>query len=75
MFGMTDEELIDHHGGPAKLARLLGFQEIGGVQRVQNWRKRGIPPAVKIRFPDLFLDLAKRSPDLPSPQEREAEHG
>ena len=67
---MTDEELIDHYGGPAKLARLLGFQEVGGVQRVQNWRKRGIPPAVKIKFPDLFLSVAQRSTDIPAPAEK-----
>ena len=53
---MTDTELIAHYGGPAKLARLLGFPEQGGVQRIQNWTTRGIPPAVKVQFPELFLN-------------------
>ena len=54
--GMTDTELIAHYGGPAKLARLLGFPEQGGVQRIQNWTTRGIPPAVKVQFPEIFLN-------------------
>ena len=54
--GMNDTELISHYGGPAKLARLLGFPEQGGVQRIQNWTTRGIPPAVKVQFPEIFLN-------------------
>ena len=57
--GMTDTELIAHYGGPAKLARLLGFPEQGGVQRIQNWTTRGIPPAVKVQFPEIFLNVPK----------------
>ena len=57
--GMTDTELIAHYGGPAKLARLLGFPEQGGVQRIQNWTTRGIPPAVKLQFPEIFLNVPK----------------
>lgn len=52
---MTDAELIEFHGGPTKLAKRLGYPENGGVQRVQNWVKRGIPPAVKVKYPSLFL--------------------
>lgn len=55
---MTDAELIAHHGGPTKLAKVLGFPERGGVQRIQNWIARGIPPAVKVRWPDLFLNVS-----------------
>ena len=54
--GMTDTELITYYGGPAKLARLLGFPKRGGVQRIQNWTTRGIPPAVKVQFPEIFLN-------------------
>jgi hypothetical protein len=51
-----DRRLIDHLGGPSKLAELLGYaKERGGVQRVHNWKERGIPPAVKLTRPDLFL--------------------
>lgn len=52
---MDDQTLIDHLGGPAKLAELLGYDKAGGVQRVDNWRRRGIPPKVKLERPDLFL--------------------
>ena len=52
---MTDEELIDHLGGPAEVADLLGFDKKGGVQRVHNWKARGIPSAVKVARPDLFM--------------------
>lgn len=51
---MTDAELIDHYGGPTKLAALLGYGA-RGVQRVWNWRERGIPAAVKVARPELFL--------------------
>lgn len=65
---MTDSELIAHYGGPAKLARLLGFSEAGGVQRVQNWISRGIPSAVKVQFPNLLLNISAPSPELAEPQ-------
>ncbi|MGZ9713919.1 hypothetical protein ACXX82_24280 [Glaciimonas sp. GNP009] len=43
-------------GGPAKVAELLGLDKTrGGVQRVQNWTTRGIPPKEKLARPDLFL--------------------
>ena len=60
--GMTDTELIAHYGGPAKLARLLGFPEQGGVQRIQNWTTRGIPAAVKVQFPEIFLNTPPPAP-------------
>ena len=50
-----DKALIEHHGGPAKLANKLGFDtRNGGVQRVQNWLTRGIPYRVKFERQDLF---------------------
>ena len=51
---MSDADLIDGLGGPSKVAALLGFQKAGGVQRVQNWKARGIPARVKLDRPDLF---------------------
>lgn len=52
----TDAELIKSLGGPTKLAETLGYDKAaGGVQRVQNWMTRGIPAAVKVQYPDLFL--------------------
>lgn len=53
-----DAALIEELGGPAKVAALLGFGDYG-TQRVQNWITRGIPAAVKVAHPDLFLKLAK----------------
>jgi hypothetical protein len=50
-----DRELIERLGGPTRVAELLGWPKHGGAQRVQNWLSRGIPPAVKVRRPDLFL--------------------
>lgn len=52
---MTDAELIDHHGGPARLAEKLGWHESRAVQRIHNWRSRGIPAAVKLKYPAIFL--------------------
>jgi hypothetical protein len=56
---MTDRELIESMGGPTKVAERLGFKKRGGVQRVQNWLTRGIPAAVKVAFPELFLGAAQ----------------
>jgi hypothetical protein len=53
---MDDAALIDTLGGPTKVAELLGYsKEQGGVQRVSNWRTRGIPPKVKLEHPEIFL--------------------
>lgn len=52
---MNDRELIDKLGGPAKVAAALGFDlKKGGVQRVHNWRSRGIPPRVKLEHAAVF---------------------
>ncbi|STY93407.1 YdaS family helix-turn-helix protein [Moraxella bovis] len=47
---MTDKELIEKLGDTTALAKLLGFTE----QRVSNWKRRGIPPKVKLENPELF---------------------
>lgn len=52
---MTDSDLIERLGGPTRLAERLGYGKAGGVQRVQNWKARGIPARVKLERPDLFL--------------------
>lgn len=51
----TDIQIITDLGGPSKVAALLNLPKRGGQQRVQNWLHRGIPPAVKLARPDLFL--------------------
>lgn len=50
-----DWKLITDLGGPVKVAALLSLEKDGGVQRVQNWKFRGIPSVVKLERPDLFL--------------------
>ena len=51
-----DAELIAALGGPVKLAERLGYsKQQGGVQRVGNWVRRGIPASVKLQHPELFL--------------------
>ena len=51
-----DSTLIDDLGGPAEVARQLGIDpRTGGVQRVQNWKYRGIPEIWRLRRPDVFV--------------------
>lgn len=52
---MKDKEIIQKHGGTSALAHKLGFDKKNGPQRVNNWVKRGIPPAIKIKYPEIFL--------------------
>ncbi len=52
---MTDAELIDSLGGPAKVCELLQLDKARGVPRVHNWKARGIPAKVKLDHPGLFL--------------------
>jgi hypothetical protein len=59
-----DKKLIEDLGGPAKVCEILGYDKArGGVQRVNNWMTRGIPPGVKLAHPDLFLPGFKRTDD------------
>jgi hypothetical protein len=58
-----DKALILRLGGPKAVAERLGYEGQGGVQRVINWMNRdsGIPAAVKLQYPNLFLaDLTKK---------------
>lgn len=56
---MTDAELIKSIGA-ANLARILGFNDSGGVQRVHNWISRGIPARMRLARPDVFARLEKQ---------------
>lgn len=54
-------ELIDAAGGDGALAELLGLGEKDGArQRVNNWRRRGIPAAVILEHRDIFDQLAAK---------------
>lgn len=53
----NDARRIAELGGPAAVAKRIS-EESGcpvSVQRVHNWQSRGVPPAVKLRHPQLFL--------------------
>jgi hypothetical protein len=63
-----DRALIAAMGGPARVAELLGLKK-HGTQRVHNWTSRGIPAAVKLMRPDLFLIP---DPTRPHPEGRPA---
>lgn len=56
---MTDKELIELHGGVARVAALLGNEV--SIQRVQNWVTRGIPAKIKLENPELFINPEKRA--------------
>lgn len=50
-----DATIIDGLGGPTTVAELMGIRDVrGAVQRVSNWKRRGIPPSVRLEFPSLF---------------------
>lgn len=68
----TDRELIEHLGGPAKVAELLNYDKNGGVQRVHNWMTRGIPARVKLDHPEIFLQGIHGSPVTPLQRARHA---
>lgn len=47
----NDKATIELYGGSTRLAKKLKMTP----QRVNQWKKRGIPASVKLAFPDLFL--------------------
>lgn len=50
----SDAEIIEDLGGPAEVAKRLGYPADIGTQRVHNWKTRGIPPKVRLEHFDLF---------------------
>ena len=60
---MTDAEIIKKLGGPTKVAELLRYEK-NGVQRVQNWIRRGIPSHVKVQFPQHFMKRNARQVEV-----------
>jgi len=50
-----DSEIIESLGGCTAVAVLMGFdKDAGGVQRVFNWKLRGIPAQVILNNPGVF---------------------
>lgn len=70
MSTQTDAALIANLGGPTKVAEMLGLPKSGGAQRVQNWLYRGIPSAIKVKRPDLFMQQALELPPTSVSQEK-----
>mgnify|MGYP000942257663 CR=1 FL=1 len=54
IFLHADAALVDHLGGPAALADQLGFTGSSRVQRIQNWKYRGIPEVIRLRHREIF---------------------
>lgn len=52
-----DAALIDRLGGPSEVARRLGGDY--SVQRVSNWKVRGIPPLLRYQRQDVFGRVPK----------------
>ncbi|MEQ4618464.1 MAG: hypothetical protein ABN482_10485 [Corticimicrobacter sp.] len=61
----TPEHIIDRLGGPAKVAELMGLSgKPGQIQRISNWKRRGIPARVLLDFPHVFGDrVSEADPD------------
>lgn len=59
-FQPDDERIINHYGGPAAFAKVLGLESKHATQRVSNWIRRGIPPSVRVQHRKLF-DAADRA--------------
>jgi hypothetical protein len=52
--------LIAAAGGDTAFARLLGIEEMPGFQqRVNNWKRRGIPPAVVLEHYEAIKRLER----------------
>lgn len=50
--------LIDFAGGDSEFARLLGIDgDDGHQQRVNNWKRRGMPAAVVLEHFEVIRDL------------------
>jgi hypothetical protein len=58
---LKHSEIIDALGGPAQISRDLGFNPESGVQRVHNWRLRGIPPKVLLAHQEYFERVNRSS--------------
>ncbi len=53
---LTDEQIIMKWGGATKVAEMLKLPRNRGPYRVHNWKKRGIPAAIKMSHPWLAGD-------------------
>jgi hypothetical protein len=56
-----DAALIELLGGAAALARVLGFADHNGRQRVNNWKTEGIPDAIMYTHGKKLAQLERRA--------------
>ncbi|NIF85390.1 hypothetical protein F3J24_17925 [Comamonas sp. Tr-654] len=63
-------ELINRLGGSTAVANRLGWRSLNGSRRVNNWKRRGIPPAVQLHY-----DWLRPPADLNQPSTQEKEVG
>lgn len=54
-------QLIDRLGGSKAVARALELTSPGSLQRVSNWKRRGIPELLMLKRPDVFAECAAES--------------
>lgn len=53
--------IIEKAGGAAAFAKLIGIsEERWAIQRVVNWKSRGIPPAVVLKHQQIIELLRKQ---------------
>lgn len=53
--------IIEHAGGATAFAKLLGLEaDEGFQQRVNNWKRRGLPSKVVLAHHDLIKKLQKQ---------------
>jgi hypothetical protein len=70
---ISDRELIDALGGPMAVLERLGWRDQPyGLQRLCNWRVRGIPYKARLEHLDMWKEaaqivLAHRHQKLPLP--------
>lgn len=56
----TEIDVIGLLGGPKRVAEMLGFShKPGAIQRVSNWRHRGIPPGILLAHPEFHRKVKR----------------
>ena len=58
-----DQNLIKQLGGSSALAKKLNISK----QRVSNWMNRGIPPIIKLTYPNIFLKRKSKNVEKTTP--------
>ncbi|WP_280191165.1 hypothetical protein [Delftia sp. PS-11] len=68
-------ELIDRLGGSTAVANRLGWRTLNGSRRVNNWKRRGIPPSVQLQNDWLRMSPELALPTTQPPAGQEVTHG